>query len=756
MARNNYAALSGVCEKELNVNGIPYKVQFNPARIVSSGAKVDAKSIQERKCFLCPANLPPMQRGIPLDAHYHILVNPFPIFPRHLTIPERKHVDQRIAQRFGDMLDLAQALSDYTIFYNGPRCGASAPDHAHFQAGNKGFLPIEKEWRKQVAGKIIDNEKASLFYLNDDPRRTLVIEAGEKTSAMKLFDIVYQSLPVKPGEEEPMMNVLAMYEHFKWMVFIFPRALHRPACYTAPGEANLLSSPASVDLGGVFITPVEKDFLKITAEDIAQILSEVCLSKPDFDRLRQRIKELEKERNNLMEEPKVEVGILFEPQIEFILPTPYRVCGDYEGTEYRATAEGKQVVTYRKDGVYWNGLSFRELQFVPLCEETDAFELLDVTIGINFHWERKENQRFRGALKIIVENGKLTGINVVHVEDYLTSVISSEMSATASLELLKAHAVISRSWLLAQIQKNKDITASQAGYSAMTQTEEELIRWYDREDHTRFDVCADDHCQRYQGITRASTEIVRQAIAATRGRVLMSDGKICDARFSKCCGGAFEEFRYCWEDVKYSYLRKQRDWKMESGKAEGENAVQLTLPDLTVEAEADRWIRTSPEAFCHTTDKKILSQVLNNYDQETTDFYRWKVTYTQDELSALILKRSGIDYGQIIDLIPIGRGTSARLWKLRIVGTKKTLTIGKELEIRRTLSTSHLYSSAFVVDKEDVSPEGIPGRFILTGAGWGHGVGLCQIGAAVMGEQGYPYDAILLHYYIGASIDKLY
>ena len=437
-----------------------------------------------------------------------------------------------------------------------------------------------------------------------------------------------------------------------------------------------------------------------------------------------------------MKEPKVHVGILFESQIEFVLLNPYSIAG----TEI----SGKQVVTYDEGKILWNGRRYDELLFEPLHEATDAFELLDVTIGINFHWERKEDQRFLGALKIIVENGKLTGINVINVEDYLTSVISSEMSATASLELLKAHAVISRSWLLAQIQKNKEIEAAQTGYSAMTQTEEELIRWYDREDHTRFDVCADDHCQRYQGITRASTEIVKQAIAATRGQVLMSDGKICDARFSKCCGGAFEEFQYCWEDVKYPYLRKQRDYKVES------------LPDLTVEAEADCWIRTSPEAFCNTTDKKILSQVLNNYDQETTDFYRWKVVYTQDELSALILKRSGIDYGQIIDLVPIARGTSARLWKLKIIGTKKTLIIGKELEIRRTLSTSHLYSSAFLVDKEDVSPQGIPGRFILTGAGWGHGVGLCQIGAAVMGEQGYQYDAILLHYYIGASIDKLY
>lgn len=473
-----------------------------------------------------------------------------------------------------------------------------------------------------------------------------------------------------------------------------------------------------------------------------------------------------------MEEPKVHVGILFEPQIEFILLNPYRING--------MEISGKQVVTYNEGRILWNGRLYDELLFEPVNEATDAFELLDVTIGINFHWERKEDQRFLGALKIIVEDNKLTGINVIHVEDYLTSVISSEMSATASLELLKAHAVISRSWLLANLgevgsgelrvessmQRNNPDSAANSQLSTLNS---QLIKWYERDAHTRFDVCADDHCQRYQGITRASTEIVKQAIAATRGQLLMSDGKICDARFSKCCGGAFEEFQYCWEDIPHSYLRKQRDWKGEATSYELQTTSTMQndsaalvagssslVADLTQESEAIRWIRTSPPAFCNTTDKKVLSQVLNNYDQETTDFYRWKVEYTQDELSALILKRSGVDYGQIIDLIPVARGTSGRLWKLKIVGTKKTLTIGKELEIRRTLSTSHLYSSAFVVDKEDISKEGIPGRFILTGAGWGHGVGLCQIGAAVMGEQGYKYDAILLHYYIGASIDKLY
>lgn len=437
-----------------------------------------------------------------------------------------------------------------------------------------------------------------------------------------------------------------------------------------------------------------------------------------------------------MTEPKVKVGILFEPEIEFVLLAPYRIDG--------CEISGAQTVTCRNGQIVWQDRMYDELRFEPVDALSGSFEIRNVTIGINFHWERKEHQRFQGAFHLIVENDKLTGINVIGVEDYLISVISSEMSATASLELLKAHAVISRSWLLAQMEKNKTLADGQDTYTTCTQTDEELIKWYDREDHLHFDVCADDHCQRYQGITRASTETVREAVAATRGELLMYDGKICDARFSKCCGGVFEEFRSCWEEVEHPYLAKQRDSK-----------TVTELPDLTVEAEADRWIRTSPEAFCNTADAKILSQVLNHYDQETTQFYRWTVTYGQDELAALIRERSGIDFGRIIDLIPVERGTSGRLIKLKIVGSKRTLIIGKELEIRRTLSTSHLYSSAFVIDKADIS-DGIPGRFTLTGAGWGHGVGLCQIGAAVMGEQQYPYNEILLHYYIDASIEKAY
>ena len=438
-----------------------------------------------------------------------------------------------------------------------------------------------------------------------------------------------------------------------------------------------------------------------------------------------------------MEEPKIKVGIMSAAEVKFTLDGTFSVLDK--------TVSGSQVATTDGNVILWNNEKYQELEFIPVDEASASFELEDVTIGVNFHWERKEVQRFKGALKLIVEHGKITPVNILGVEDYLLSVISSEMSATASLELLKAHAVISRSWLLAQIDKNKRIESSGEKYVAAENKEGELIKWYDREDHINFDVCADDHCQRYQGITRASTPQVAKAIEATRGQVLMDGENLCDARFSKCCGGVYEEFENCWEPVHYNYLVARRD---------GVN--ETDFPDLTIEENAREWILSRPEAHCNTADAEILSQVLNNYDQETTDFYRWKVDYTQAEISKLVRERSGEDYGDIVDLIPIARGTSGRLYKLKIVGTKKTLTIGKELEIRRTLSPSHLYSSAFVVEKGENDANGLPSTFTLKGAGWGHGVGLCQIGAAVMGAKGYPYEEILLHYFIDATIKKLY
>lgn len=432
------------------------------------------------------------------------------------------------------------------------------------------------------------------------------------------------------------------------------------------------------------------------------------------------------------QEPQVSVGILTAERIDFVLN------GGFQCAE--KTVAGENRVSTVAGKVSWNGKRYERLRFEP-CTEEASFTLKDVVIGINFHWQRTEDQVFRGALELVADDGRVTAVNRLGVEEYLESVIASEMSASASIELLKAHAVISRSWLLAQMTRRLQTnTAVPKRKTVACSGDEELIRWYDREDHSLFDVCADDHCQRYQGVTRtyAHAAAVRRAVGDTRGEVLTYGGEICDARFSKCCGGVSEEFRNCWEARDYPYLSAVRD-------CDGESAI----PDLTRENEAVQWIGSHPEAFCNTSDPEILGQVLNGYDRETSDFYRWRVDYTFWKLSDLVRCRLGIDLGMIRDLIPVQRGASGRLVKLRIVGTQGAVTLGKELEIRRVLSESHLYSSAFFVEK---MTEG----FTLHGAGWGHGVGLCQIGAAVMGHRGYAYDRILLHYYRGAAVEKYY
>lgn len=446
-----------------------------------------------------------------------------------------------------------------------------------------------------------------------------------------------------------------------------------------------------------------------------------------------------------MTEPTVSVGILTGEQISFDL------YGDFKSFGFANIFSGRYTARIEDDIIIVEGNNqtykvSNEISFEPSDEVSESFLIRDVIIGVKFHWEQKENQRFTGGLKLVMEKGNITAVNTLPVETYLTSVISSEMRATSSIELLKAHSIISRSWLLAQIEKAKEVKQETKPYQSTFQTKDEYIKWYDKEDHTLYDVCADDHCQRYQGITKAYTDFVKQAIEETRGIVLTYEDKICDTRYSKSCGGISESFENVWEPVKQPYLSSIVDYKY---------APENFKVDFSEEHSADKWIRSNPPAFCNSHDQKVLSQVLMDYDQKTTDFYRWKMEYTQKELSELIKEKSGIDFGDILDLIPVERGYSARLIKLKIVGSKKTLTIGKELEIRRTLSKSHLYSSAFVVDKE-MGENGIPSKFILTGAGWGHGVGLCQIGAAVMGEQGYSFDEILLHYFRGAKLKKIY
>lgn len=726
------------------------KLQWNPARIVSTGAKIDKKTLGERPCFLCDKNRPKEQMSKQINEKFHLLVNPFPILPVHFTIPARKHQPQLIYKNYGEMHRFISLHSDLMVFYNGPKCGASAPDHLHFQAGTNGILPLQTNWQRLSRNltdiiSLNDEEKISVVRDFIVPAFVIISKSAESDEA--LFRRLYKAMPQRGDETEPMMNIISWRKGEEFISVVIPREKHRPEAYFAEGDAQFVVSPGALDMSGLIITPREEDFRKLTEEKALSLLQECGVSEEKMNAIIAKLKaskdaedaaEASSTLYNKGKQPDVTVGIVSAQKIHFSLNKPYLAKGE--------KVLGEQVVEFSEGGVLWNGNQYSQLTFHPQSADA-SFSLSDVTIGVNFHWERKETQTFLGTLRFVVESDKIVAINELPVEKYLESVISSEMSATSSLELLKAHAVISRSWLLAQMKKRREVAESGNNFFSFTKKEDTLIRWYDREDHTLFDVCADDHCQRYQGITKETSPHVAEAIRQTKGQILMDGEEICDARFSKCCGGITEEFQYCWEDTPKTYLTAVRDIAL---------GVEHTQPNLTNEEEAEKWIRFNPPAFCNTQDKKILSEVLNDYDQETVNFYRWKETLSQEKLQQLIADKLKMDLGAILDMKAVERGKSGRISKLQIIGTEKTFTIGKELEIRRTLSDSHLLSSAFVVDKYDKDEQGVPQRFELIGAGWGHGVGLCQIGAAVMGEQGYHYDAILLHYYQGAEIKKLY
>lgn len=726
------------------------KLQWNPARIVSTGAKIDKKTLGERPCFLCDKNRPKVQMSKQIDEKFHLLVNPFPILPVHFTIPARKHQPQLIYKNYGEMHRFISLHSDLMVFYNGPKCGASAPDHLHFQAGTNGILPLQTNWQRlsrNLTDIISLNDEEKISVVRDFIVPAFVIISKSAESDEVLFRLLYKAMPQRGDETEPMMNIISWRKGEEFISVVIPREKHRPEAYFAEGDAQFVVSPGALDMSGLIITPREEDFRKLTEEKALSLLQECGVSEEKMNAIIAKLKaskdaedaaEASSTLYNKGKQPDVTVGIVSAQKIHFSLNKPYLAKGE--------KVLGEQVVEFSEGGVLWNGNQYSQLTFHPQSADA-SFSLSGVTIGVNFHWERKETQTFLGTLRFVVESDKIVAINELPVEKYLESVISSEMSATSSLELLKAHAVISRSWLLAQMKKRREVAESGNNFFSFTKKEDTLIRWYDRDDHTLFDVCADDHCQRYQGITKETSPHVAEAIRQTKGQILMDGEEICDARFSKCCGGITEEFQYCWEDTPKTYLTAVRDIAL---------GVEHTLPNLTNEEEAEKWIRFNPPAFCNTQDKKILSEVLNDYDQETVNFYRWKETLSQEKLQQLIADKLKMDLGAILDMKAVECGKSGRISKLQIIGTEKTFTIGKELEIRRTLSDSHLLSSAFVVDKYDKDEQGVPQRFELIGAGWGHGVGLCQIGAAVMGEQGYHYDAILLHYYQGAEIKKLY
>ena len=732
LACDNFRALKNVKVREMEVGGLTVKLQFNPARMVSSAAKLSKEDIAKRRCFLCRENRPAEQILLKFDGRkgkkYHILVNPYPIFPDHLVIAKNRHVDQSIWHRYVDMLDMAKKYSAYTFFYNGPKSGASAPDHHHFQAAPSGLIPLVEDVDRMIAAgelqpELTSIQDARLYHYPKFATGIFALRAETSKSAAKLFYRLLDCMDIPEGEKEPLFNLFTYWKDGEFRSVIVFRSRHRSHHYFSEGPDHLTMSPGCADMGGVFIVPVEEEFDKLNPELLNEMVQEVTITKEEESKIINRLTRTQ---------PLLEVGIMSAKEIEF------EVFTDGAGPRKAVFREGK--IEY--DGTLFDELYFEEQNPSTMFAEP-SFALHGVTIGVNFHWERREDQKFAGALKIIVDNGQLTAVNVVGVEDYLLSVISSEMSATASEEFLKAHAVISRSWVMAQIAASRKTrqqevpegindVPSLVSYLDSVRTHQsdvnegpelEYVKWYDHEDHSRFDVCADDHCQRYQGLTRATGTAVRKAIDSTWGQVLRCEGQLCDARFSKCCGGVMEKFSSCWDDVDMPYLQP--------------------LPDAPGHGDG--------KCFCDTQDKEILGQVLNNYDQETVDFYRWTVTYDRDELSELVSRRSGMSLGRIEKLEPLERGESGRICKIKIIGSEKTLTVGKELEIRRLLSESHLKSSAFDVEyMSNGSPVDSSSEWdtlILHGKGWGHGVGLCQIGAAVMASQGYTYKEILLHYY---------
>lgn len=751
MAASNFRDLKNVETRSLEVGGLEVRLQHNPARIRSSAAKVDKASLQARKCFLCSENRPQEQISMEFEGRkgrkYNILINPYPIFPEHLVIARNTHVPQSIWHRLPDMTDLARHHPSFTIFYNGPKCGASAPDHFHFQACPRGLMPLENDIDRLLdekkAGKPAETltyltsvQDAELFHYDKFTKGVFVLAATTSKSMSKLFYRLLDCLPQREDETEPMFNLLAWYKpkpsqkisgishgrFGEYRAVLLARDKHRSHHYFTDGPDHLTMSPGCADMAGLFIVPNTDDYQKLDPSMLESMLSEVSISG---DTERNVIRKLTRSQQE------VHVGIMSGKEIEF---------------EIISDGAGRQKVVYENGRISYNGVLYDELTFdaqtMSAMFAEPTFILYGVTIGVDFHWERRQTQKFAGTLKFIVEDDHIVAVNVIGAEDYLLSVISSEMKASASLEFLKAHAVISRSWLMAQI-----MSRSQQEHDAKPSVKEDftdengvrhLVCWQDMTDHRLFDVCADDHCQRYQGLTMAVGENVRKAIDQTWGEVLMYNGKVCDARFSKCCGGMMERFSTCWNDTDFPYLEAVPD--MPSADAE-------TIPDLMVEANAEKWImggiNAEEDSFCNTSDHKVLSQVLNDYDMETADFFRWKQEYDRAELSEIFRSRSGMEIGTITGLKPLKRGPSGRIMLLEVTGTVGSAVIGKELTIRKFLSRSHLKSSAFIV-KEDGD------KITFYGAGWGHGVGLCQIGAAVMSIRGYKYKDILSHYYPGS------
>ena len=671
LASSNFRALKTAPSREVDVFGLKCRIQYNPRRVISSTADTSPAAIASRKCFLCADNRPKEQFHLGFEGrkgrNYHIQINPYPIFRGHLVIVRDEHIPQEIWHHFPDMLDFAARYKDYLVFYNGPSSGASAPDHLHFQAIPKHNLPLEDvvdEFLDHPGEPLATVKDASLYKFDGYARGVFALKATTSKSLAKLFYRLLDCTDRGKGEEEPMFNLYAYVKNGEYRTLVVMRSAKRSHHFYSEGADHLTISPGAADIAGLFVAPFREDYDKADTALLEELLSEVCISEDEQNMIVWRL---------TRHQEKISVGLLSAKEIRF---------------EIISDGAGPQTVKWHDGRISYNGMLYDELYFDSMTLSTlfaeASFILYDVVIGIDFHWQQKRTFKYAGGLKFIVEGDRITAVNCIGMEDYLMSVISSEMKSSASIELLKAHAVISRSWLKARLKDHK------AG-------------------HEHFDVCADDHCQRYQGLTMAVGDDVCRAIDRTWGQVLEYGGDICDTRYSKCCGGRTELFSTCWEDVDLPYLQSVED------------------------------------PFCDCENSSILSQVLNDYDLHTADFHDWTVQYTTDELSELVRTRTGIDFGTIVALEAVERGPSGRIKYLRITGTLREEVIGKELAIRKALSSSHLKSSAFEIEK---SPDG----FVLKGRGWGHGVGLCQIGAAAMAAQGYDYRQILSHYYVGAEI----
>lgn len=702
LASVNFRSLKSVEIKELTVGGLTCHVQFNPCRVASSTADTSEKAISARPCFLCAKNRPSEQFHIKFEGRkgrmYNVQVNPFPIFPDHLVIAREEHIPQAIWHHYPDMMDFSRRYPDWTVFYNGPRSGASAPDHLHFQAVPRKMMPLENAVdsfldscrRPNLSNPpLATNRDASLYHFDSFATGIFALKANTSKSLAKLFYRLLCCCSASDMKEEPAFNLYTWFRDGEYRSMVTFRRSVRSHHYFSQGPDHLYISPGAADMAGVFVTPFREDLLKVNSGMLEEMLSEVCITKEEESTIIRRLT-----RKQLV----IEVGILSASEIEF---------------EIISDGAGLQKVSWRDGRIDYNGTLYDELVFDSVTRSTlfaeASFILKNVVIGIGFHWEQKRTLKFAGSLRFIVDGNRIVAVNRIGLENYLLSVISSEMKSTAGLELLKAHAVISRSWAVRRMRERVE------GCSDMK--------------HKMFDVCADDCCQRYQGLTMAVGDNVRTAIDETWGRVLKYGDEVCDTRYSKCCGGRSENFSTCWDGPDLPYLSPVDDHP---------SAFSL---------DGNKTVRDRD--FCDCEDSAILDQVLNDYDVATHDFYRWTVRYDRDELSAIIRERTGSDIGLVQAFEPLERGASGRISRLKVYGTKGMLEIGKELAIRKALSRDCLKSSNFeIVQNGD--------DFVLKGKGWGHGVGLCQIGAAVMASEGYSYDSILAHYYTDAEVVEIY